>query len=162
MQGGIGYPLAPQRGGPRAVRARGVSETSLHGGLQPRCFPKKLRAPETFAGLRGLHLGCIPPCKAEPATPWCRAGVARGWYGPGGYPKRPCMGVCNLDVFQKSRGPLKISRACVDFIWAVNPHARRIRLPPGATAGRPEGGTGQGGIRNVLAWGFATYDVSTR
>ena len=66
------------------------------------------------------------------------------------------MGVYNLDEVQKGRGLLKLARAGVDFIWVVYPHARRNRLPPGATAVRPEGGTCPGGIGNVLAWGFAT------
>ena len=47
----------------------------------------------------GKHLGCKPPCKADPATPWRHSGPAREWYGPGGYPKRPCMGVSNLRCF---------------------------------------------------------------
>ena len=54
--------------------------------------------------------------KAEPDTPWCHSGPARGGYAPRGYPKRPCMGVCNLDEVQKSRGPLKLSRAGVENI----------------------------------------------
>ena len=45
-----GYPLAPQRAGSGVVRARGVSETSLHGGFQLKMFPQP------------KHLQKISPC----------------------------------------------------------------------------------------------------
>ena len=48
MQGGTGYPLAPQRAGPRVVRPMGVPETSLHGGIQLKMFPPALGSSSAF------------------------------------------------------------------------------------------------------------------
>ena len=80
---------------------RGYRKRPCMGVCNLGCFPEKSGAPKTCVGGRGLHLGCIPPCKADPATPWRHSGPAQGRYGPGGYPKRPCMGVCNLRCFPK-------------------------------------------------------------
>ena len=57
-----------------------------------------------------------PPLKLSRASVDFIWGPTRGWYGPWGYPKRPCMGVYNLDEVQKSPGPLKLSRAGVENI----------------------------------------------